>query len=281
MTYREHYEAGAGRLAAAGVPEPAVESRLILEAVCGTRYGDLLAHGDRVLTGEEEERLEELMVRRCERIPLAYLLGECEFMGRSFRVTWDVLIPNPDTELLAEEALTLLHDGMSILELCTGSGCIALSLLSYTNDTKALATDISGKALKVAGINAERLGLSDRIELVECDLFPGSAQYDMLIANPPYVETDVIPTLEPEVSIHEPVLALDGGEDGLCFYRRIAAEAGHYLYSGGYILLEIGDGMGAAVSGLLEENGYSDIHVIRDHQGKDRVVTACSIDWRR
>ncbi|MBQ7679681.1 MAG: peptide chain release factor N(5)-glutamine methyltransferase [Butyrivibrio sp.] len=283
MTYRNQYEENRRKLESAGVPEPEVEAGRLLEAVCGTRYGDLFTHGDRVLTAEEEARNTALLTRRCDREPLAYLLEEQEFMGLTFHVTPDVLIPNPDTETLVEEALRLVHDGMRIMDLCTGSGCVALSILRYTNDTTALGTDISAEALAVARENAQLLGMTERFDGMQCDLFPGEeqhARFDMIVSNPPYIETAVIDTLEPEVARQEPWIALDGGADGLGFYRRIVREAAGWLYSGGMLLMEIGESQGPEVMSLMQAAGFSDCGIIQDYNGKDRVVTGCWIDWK-
>ena len=167
---------------------------------------------------------------------------------------------------------------MRILDLCTGSGCIALSLLNYTNETHAVCTDISKAALNVAKENADSLGLGDRAEFIETDLFPDKTigKFDVIVSNPPYIATEVIKTLAPEVKDYEPNLALDGSKDGLEFYRRIVNGAGEYLFSSGYLIMEIGYDQAEAVKALLTENGkYHDIEVIKDYAGNDRVVRAC------
>jgi release factor glutamine methyltransferase len=217
-------------------------------------------------------------------------------MGLPFVVSRDVLIPEQDTENLVEEALRHLEDGSRILDLCTGSGCILLSLLHYSNDCVGVGTDISSPALQIAMQNADSLGLSDRAMWLQGDLFealPGTSgstsgseegiadndfsrpeKYDMIIANPPYIRTDVIETLAPEVRCAEPRLALDGGEDGLDFYRRIIREAPAHMVIGGRIMLEIGYDQAAEVTALLQEAGYYGIEVIRDYGGNDRIATA-------
>lgn len=262
----------------AGIAEAKLDARLLLEYVCGTDHSTLLAHPDKEVTDEERDKYLSMIDRRAAHEPVAYILGTWNFMGLDFKVNSDVLIPEQDTEILVEEALRNLEDGMRVLDLCTGSGCIALSLLNYTNETRAVCTDISDKALAVAGMNAERLGLSDRTEFVRTDLFPEESvgKFDLIVSNPPYIASKVIDTLAPEVRDYEPRLALDGSEDGLVFYRRIIEETPKFLYSSGYLLLEIGYDQGQAVKEMLEDKKvYHDIQVIKDLGGNDRVVSAC------
>ena len=276
--YRDVYLKGIEELERAGIQEAKLDARLLLEYVCGTDHTTLLAHPEREVSDDELSGYEECIARRAKREPVAYILGSWDFMGLSFDVNSDVLIPEQDSEFLVEEALRYCEDGMRVLDLCTGSGCIALSLLNFTNDTKALCTDISDKALKVAMQNAAKLGLKERAEFVHTDLFPeeGTGKFDLIVSNPPYIASEVIETLAPEVKDFEPRLALDGDEDGLVFYRRIIDNAGKYLYSSGYLIMEIGYDQEKAVSEYMEANGkFYDIQVIKDFGGNDRVVSAC------
>lgn len=276
--YRDLFEIGYNNLERAGITEAKLDARLLLEYVCGTDHSTLLAHPDKEVSADEEKRYMECIARREKREPVAYIIGEWYFMGLPFNVCSDVLIPEQDTEILVEEGLRFVEDGMRILDLCTGSGCVALSILNFTNETKALCTDISDAALKVAGGNAEKLGLSERAEFLKTDLFPGeeSGKFDVIVSNPPYIASDIIGTLAPEVKDFEPMLALDGDADGLKFYRRIIKEAPKYLYSSGYLIMEIGYDQAEAVTELLNEAGsYHDIEVIKDYAGNDRVVRAC------
>ncbi len=288
MDYASLYREGEEKLNTAGVSEASLDARLLLEYACGTDHNTLLSHGDMEVSTENEEKYRDYIAKRMDRIPVAYIVGTVDFMGIEFDVTGDVLIPNQDTETLAEEALRYLHDGMSILDLCTGSGCIALSLLKYSNDTTAVGTDMSDGALLMAKKNAEKLGLSERFSVVKADIFPGNLvddagekvsvsdeKYDIIVSNPPYIPTAVIETLEPEVKTFEPYMALDGSEDGLAFYNRIVPGAKEYLYKSGYLLLEIGYDQGEAVKELMEKNGYKDVQVIKDLGGNDRVVSGC------
>lgn len=300
MTYGELYRRGRDALEAAGVPEAELDARLLLEWVCGTDRNDLLAHGDRERSAGEQEEYERLIAGRKGRIPLQHLTGVQAFMGLEFAVDGHVLVPRQDTEILVEEALRNLHDGMRILDMCTGSGCILISLLHYSNDCRGVGADISGEALAVARGNAERLlGASacawmrdgtevldgcgadlacaedrqGRISFMESDLFDGiEGRFDIIVSNPPYIRSGEIPGLMPEVREHEPVLALDGGEDGLDFYRRILEGCRAHLCGGGMLFLEIGYDQGEAVSGLLEEAGFLEVAVVKDYAGLDRVV---------
>ncbi len=224
MTYREAYNIGVARLEASlsENPDRKLDARLLLEAACGTDYQTLLADGnERLVTDEEFRRYESMLERRSGHEPVAYILGAQDFMGLPFFVTRDVLIPNQDTENLVEEAMKEVHGGMRILDLCTGSGCILLSLLHYSADTTGVGTDLSAAALRVAAENGGRLGLSDRAVWKQGDLYEAlagaesSSKFDLIVSNPPYIPTAVIGTLMPEVAEMEPRMALDGGEDGL------------------------------------------------------------------
>ena len=275
MNYRECFEKGKGALAEAGVGEADLDARLLLEYVCGTNRNDLLVHGDReVLPGQEAAFL-ALIGRRAERIPLQYLTGVQDFMGMEFRVNEHVLIPRQDTEILVEEALRELRDGMDILDMCTGSGCILISLLQYSNDCAGVGADISGEALSVAEENARRLLAPDKqVRFVESDLFAAvDGRYDMIVSNPPYICSDAIHSLMPEVREHEPVSALDGRADGLYFYHKITEECRRFLRPGGMLFYEIGCDQGAAVSGILSQEGFGEIRVTKDYAGLDRVVS--------
>ena len=284
MTYKDIYAAGKERLVAAGIGEAALDARLLLEYVCGTDRNELIVHGDRPVMEKQERQYHELLERRESRIPLQYLTGEQEFMGLSFLVNKHVLIPRQDTEILVEEVLKNLHDGMSILDLCTGSGCILLSLLRYTNNCRGLGVDISPEALSVARENAKRLvpecllqeeeGDGVKLRLLESDLYERvEGQFDVIVSNPPYIPTKVIETLMPEVREHEPRLALDGSEDGLLFYRRIIEGSRAHLKGGGMLFFEIGYDQGKAVSELMEQAGFIQVQVTKDYAGLDRVVS--------
>lgn len=274
--YSEIYKEGRACLEAADIGEAELDARFLLEFVCGTNRNTLLAHGDREVSAEECERYRELIGKRAAHIPLQHLTGEQDFMGLTFLVNKEVLVPRQDTEVLVEEAMKHLHDGMRILDLCTGSGCILLSLLHYSNDCEGVGTDLSPQALSVARENYERLREARpemKARFLEGDLFAAlEERFDMIVSNPPYIETSVIDTLMPEVREHEPLMALNGGADGLAFYRRIAKQAGAYLNGGGMLFFEIGCGQAEAVCGLMKEAGFCEIQVVKDFAGLDRVV---------
>lgn len=271
MEYQEVYKWGVSQLAQAGIEEASLDARLLLEEICGTDRNFLLAHGKEQVLGEKYDDYVKYIALRKSRMPLQHIVGYQEFMGLKFKVTSDVLIPRQDTEILVEEVMRYLHDGMHILDMCTGSGCILLSLLRYSNDCAGTGSDISGKALEVAGENAKALGLE--ASFVQSDLFEKvGGKYEFIVSNPPYIPTDVIPTLMEEVKDHEPLTALDGREDGLYFYRRIIKEAKEHLYPGGMLFFEIGYDQARAVGALMEEAGYQEVTVCKDLAGLDRVV---------
>lgn len=276
MTYRECYEQGCRTLQAAGIEEAALDARLLLETVCGTDRNDLLVHGEQPVAPEAEEKYLNWIRQRAEHIPLQQLTGEQGFMGLTFNVNEHVLIPRQDTEILVEEVLKELHDGMRVLDMCTGSGCILLSLLHYSNDCEGLGVDLSAEALEVAGRNVLKVLTPEKAEhahFLQSDLFEKvEGKFEIIVSNPPYIASAEVEKLMPEVRDHEPRMALDGTEDGLYFYRRIIEEAGKYLVSSGMLFFEIGYDQGQAVSELMRTEGYREVQVVQDYAGLDRVV---------
>lgn len=297
MTYQALYQEGCSVLAQAGVEEAALDARLLLEYVCGTNRNDLLVRGQQQVTPEREGAYRSFLEKRALRIPLQQITGSQEFMGLKFEVNEHVLIPRQDTEILVEEVLKELQDGMSVLDMCTGSGCILISLLYYSNGCKGVGVDISTEALAVARKNAERIfcerkpilpvdietyGENVDITFAESDLFAGiTERYDFIVSNPPYIKSSEIKTLMPEVGVYEPLLALDGSEDGLFFYRRIVEEGKAYLKRGGRLYFEIGYDQAKDVCGLMRHAGYEDINVVKDFAGLNRVVYGTWIDGGR
>lgn len=271
MTYQQGYEYGVATLLAEQVVDHSIDARLLLESICKTDRHHLLAHGDRELSDNEWLRYQEVIKQRANHIPLQYITREQEFMGLPFKVNEHVLIPRQDTEFLVEEALLHIHDGMRLLDICTGSGCILLSAMSYKNDCVGVGVDISADALAVARENA--LNLNIEATFLESDLLERvDGMYDVVITNPPYIPSKVIPTLMEEVREHEPLLALDGKEDGLYFYRRIIEEVKVYMNRGAYLLMEIGYDQGVEVAQLMNEAKYHDVEIKKDYTGNDRVV---------
>ena len=255
-----------------GVEEARQDAWLLLEYVCGISHSTYFVHSEDEMPKEQQEQYEALVRKRGEHIPLQQLTGEQEFMGLTFLVNEHVLIPRQDTEVLVEEVMKNLHDGFRILDLCTGSGCILLSLLHYSNDCSGVGADLSEEALEVARKNAEQLGESSAL-FVQGDLFaPVEGKFEIIVSNPPYICSDVIPTLMEEVREHEPMQALDGGADGLDFYRKIIQGAKEHLCGGGQLFFEIGYDQGEAVQRLMEQAGYREVECVQDFAGLDRVV---------
>ena len=274
-TFRDVLSEAAAVLKGAGVPEPENDAWLLFRKNFRTDRGNYLLNADvlQELSGEDFGQFQEELELRRRRIPLQHILGETEFMGLPFRVNENVLIPRPDTETLAELVLknTQERTNLSLLDLCTGSGCLAVSLARLGNFTRVAAADISGEALQVAKENAARNGVD--ITFSCGDLFEGvEGRFDVIVSNPPYIPAKVIDGLEPEVKDHEPGIALNGGEDGLTFYRRIAGQSPRFFTPGGALYLEIGYDQGDAVQGILAENGFTGIRLEKDLSGNDRVV---------
>ena len=279
-TYRELYEEGRRILEQAGLPDAALDARFLLEEVCGTNLQTLLVFPEKKVTEEEVKQYRAFVQRRKDREPTAMILGEWDFMGLTFRLNKSTLIPEQDTEVLVETALEELkrrglgEAPLRILDLCTGSGCILLSLLHELRNAGGLGTDLSEETLEAARENAVRLGLQERAAFRQGDLWEpvGDERFDLIVSNPPYVPTDVIPTLEPEVRCGEPYAALDGGEDGLVFYRRIMEEAAGHLKPFGIIIVESGFDEAAQIAALMQDQKLRGIRTVKDYGGLDRVV---------
>lgn len=279
-TYRELYEEGRRILEQAGLPDAALDARFLLEEVCGTNLQTLLVFPEKKVTEEEVNQYRAFIQRRKDREPTAMILGEWDFMGLTFRLNKSTLIPEQDTEVLVEIALEELkrrglgEAPLRILDLCTGSGCILLSLLHELRNAGGLGTDLSEEALEAARENAVRLGLQERAAFRQGDLWEpvGDERFDLIVSNPPYVPTEVIPTLEPEVRCGEPYAALDGGEDGLVFYRRIMREAAGHLKPSGIIIVESGFDEAPQIAALMQDQKLRGIRTVKDYGGLDRVV---------
>lgn len=268
----------AEKLAGCGIEEAPLDASLLLEYAAGVTAQDYLMDPFRELPQEKVCAFWEAVEKRVMRIPLQHITGVQEFMGYPFRVNEHVLIPRQDTETLVECALEKLEPGMRVLDLCTGSGCIAASLYligrkqgKVSRESRFEGADISEAALETAGVNCRELGAD--VRLFRSDLFEKvEGTCDMIVSNPPYIRRDVIEELQAEVRLHDPYIALDGHEDGLHFYRRIAAGAGSYLKQGGWLILEIGHDQREEVSRLLREAGFTCVQGKKDLAGLDRVV---------
>lgn len=261
-------------LEAAGIADSQVDSWLLAEFVFGITRVKYYANMQMTVDGRSAEKYNELVNQRAGHIPLQHIIGTQEFMGLTFKVNENVLIPRQDTELLVENVVDYLgNDERTVLDMCTGSGCIAVSIDRLSKDSKVTAVDISEKALEVAQEN-NRLNNAN-VTFIQSDLFTNvTGKYDIIVSNPPYIRTDEIPKLMEEVKSHEPVMALDGMEDGLYFYKKICSEASDYLNDNGKIFFEIGYDQGDDVSEILRQNRFCNIEVLKDLSGNDRVVIA-------
>lgn len=286
MTFDELLKEGITRLEAAGVPEAGHDAYALMEAAGGPdRTHFPLVRGEEVSDGVVF-MFDAYVGVRSNRIPLQHILGEAWFRGLPFTVDEDVLIPRPDTETLVEAVLReakTFSAPPSLLDLCTGSGAVAVSLAVEGDFASVTASDISHEAVNIARENAAKNGVEEKILFAEGDLFRAKTKsekslsrrsYDIICANPPYVPTAEIDELEPEVRDHDPLLALDGGADGLDFYRRLAKDAPAHLNAGGKILLEIGCEQGADVIRIFAEAGWREGRVEQDFAGRDRVFSA-------
>lgn len=276
---------GVRRLLGAGIDSARLDAELLLGCALGMSREELMIAATRKVSVAESDRYEDLLRRRLNREPLAYITGQQEFWSLGFLVSGDVLVPRPETETLVERALKHLatinnREAPRILELGTGSGAIAVALASELPQAEIVATEIAPAALQIARRNASRNGVSNAIRFLQGDLFTALDQelekeFDLILSNPPYVPRGEIAHLEAEVSRWEPRAALDGGVDGLDFYRRIIEEAPGYLRQGGAVAVEIGAAIGSLVLALFRNNpAYGDTGVHQDYSGRDRVVIA-------
>ncbi len=272
MTVRDLLTWGIKTLNEAKIEYPETDARFLLEAILDVNRSYFLLHWDEEVEGTKDLQYREWIMKRSTHYPLQYILGKQSFMEFDFYVNEHVLIPRQDTEVLVEEALKVVSSDMSVLDMCCGSGCIGLSVHKMSGASVTLA-DISKEALEVTNINVKRL--HGDVTILESDLFTNiEGNFDMILSNPPYIRSDVIPTLMDDVKNYEPMLALDGKEDGLYFYRRIADEARMYLNEKGYLFFEIGYDQGEDLRKILVDLQYEDIQVIKDLAGLDRVVKA-------
>lgn len=272
ITYENALREASNLLQAESISDAELDAWYLLEHVTGLRRVDYMIRAREDMPVDLYENYQQLLKKRALHIPLQYLTGSQEFMGLSFHVNESVLIPRQDTERLVEEVLKVSKD-KDILELCTGSGCIIISLAKLGELKNAVAVDISEEAIKIAKENAVANDVS--VTYLQSDMFTNVfGTYDVIVSNPPYIESEVIDGLMPEVKDHEPRIALDGDTDGLKFYRVLAKESGRFLNKNGRIYLEIGCNQAAAVRELLIQNGFTQINVVKDYAGLDRVVSA-------
>ena len=272
MTYREAIVLGESILRKADIVDAKTDSWLLLAMACKIDHTYYYMHIDEEMTEEQAREFEVLIKKRAERVPLQYITGEQEFMGLTFHVNSNVLIPRQDTETLVEEALKVVRPGMKIMDMCTGSGCVLISMLKNAHHIEGIGYDISKQAINVAKENAKLNEVPAVFE--RSDLFEDVVEndFDVIVSNPPYIPTDVIATLMPEVAEFEPREALDGKGDGLYFYSKILEQCKNYMKPDGYVLFEIGCKQGDSVSTMMRLAGFSEVHVIKDLARNDRVV---------
>ena len=275
MTVNEIILETAKKLKQAKIESANLDSRLLLCEFLGVDKVWLIVNSQKEI--KNLEGFDELVLRRVAHEPMQYILNHAEFMGLGFYVDSNVLVPRPDTEVVVEKVIEYIGDKKAVFaDLGTGSGCIPISILANCKNATGYAFDISAEALKIAHKNAESNKVEDRLEFVNMDIltdFP-QMELDCIVSNPPYIESDVIPGLMEDVRAYEPKLALDGGEDGLVFYRRIAENGMNILKDGGLLAFEIGYNQAESVSHILKNKGYTNIEVTKDIAGNDRVVTA-------
>lgn len=272
MTLQQMLQWGAGWLKEREVPEADLNAWYLLADCFQMERSGYFLHQEEEVDAGKEKKFRQMIEKRGQRIPLEYILGYTEFMGLKFEVDSHVLIPRQDTECLVEQVLPFCP-GKKVLDLCTGSGCIGISLAVLGGPAAVVLADVSGEALKVAEKNAENHGVKivfcqgDLFENVPADLF------DVIVSNPPYIASEEIQKLMPEVQDHEPVLALDGREDGLYFYRKIIELSPSHLADQGMLAFEIGYDQGESVAELMRKKGFQQVEVKKDLAGLDRIVT--------
>lgn len=272
MTFTKLYNEAITRLEKAGIDDAKSDVNLLFYYLLGFDRSYLFMHANDEIDSEKVDIILSAISKREKRIPLQHITGKQEFMGLEFLVSGDVLVPRFDTENLVEEALIYANDGDKILDMCTGSGCIIISIMQYKNDIQGYASDISDAALEMAKRNAEKH--DKNIAFIKSNMFDEIDEkgFDVIVSNPPYIKTSVIDSLMDEVKEHDPYIALDGGDDGLMFYREIINKSREHLKNFGYLIVEIGHDQGEDVSRLFEENGFNDVCVKKDLSGNDRVV---------
>lgn len=273
ITIRQLCKEGQELLESNDIPDADIDARRLIEYLFDLTSSEYYSQFERVVDEETYNQYLKLIVKRATHYPLQYIIGTQEFMGLKFEVNENVLIPRWETELLVEEVLKICDKRDSVLDMCTGSGCIITSIKRLGKVNKAVGVDISEEAIEVSKRNAKKNEAD--VEFIVSDLFDNVlGTYDIIVSNPPYIKTKVIEGLMPEVRRFEPMIALDGREDGLYFYNRIIEASLDYLKPNGYIFFEIGFDQAKDVAKLLIMKNYEDIRVIKDYAGNDRIVKA-------
>ncbi len=260
---------------------PHLEAEVLLAHALKLKRIDLYVQHERVLKAEELKAFKTLILRRTKKEPIAYIIGHKPFMSLDFKVNPDVLIPRPETEKLVEIVIDIAKKEdrkFKILDLCCGSGAIAVSIAKYLENVLISAADLSSKAIEISRLNAKNMGVEDRINFYCGNLFeslPAGERFDIIVSNPPYIPSSEIEKLQPDIRLFEPKAALDGGPDGLGFYRVIISGTGSRLEKEGSLVLEVGQGQAGPVSGLIRESGLlEEPRIIEDYNGIERVVAA-------
>lgn len=277
MVIREALKNAVSKLKENGVENAVFEAHIILRHFLKLEPIDLILKKDNQIGNEQWEGIKNAVERRINHEPLQYILGVQEFMGLEFVVNKDVLVPRADTETLAEYVINrYMNRGFRALDIGTGSGCIAISVAHYNKNAFVRGIDISCNAIETAKINAKKNNVDDRVDFCVDDIFKTNiyGQYDLIMSNPPYIETDVIKSLDPDVRDYEPLNALDGGTDGMDYYRHIIKIAPAMLLKNGMLVFETGYNQAHMVAQLMKKD-FSDIEIIKDLCGNDRVVAGC------
>lgn len=270
-------KAGEDILCKNNIADPAYDSFELMSNIMNIDRSYYFLHGNDEVSDEIYQAYMSCIEKRASHIPLQHITGYADFWRYRFRVNEHVLVPRQDTEILVEEAVKRIVPESTVLDMCTGSGCIIISLALETHFLKGVGVDISSEALKVA--NANKIALqAENVDFIQSDLFAGLStdnkcnKYDVIVSNPPYIRTSVIEGLDEEVKTHDPMLALDGHEDGLFFYEAITRQSGAFIKSGGWLIYEIGHDQAEDVSRIMRENGYVNVETVKDLAGLDRVV---------
>lgn len=276
LTIKENLEYAIKKLKENDIEECSLKAKLLLSYVLIKPKEFLIINQEKKLSEEEQEKFYRLLEQMIDNVPLQYLVNKQEFYGIEFFINENVLIPQPDTEILVEEVINISNreNKKEILDMCTGSGAIAIALSKNIKNANIIATDISDKALEIAKKNDKE----NKVNFIKSDMFENlkNKKFDVIVSNPPYIKTDIIKTLPKEVQ-KEPMLALDGGKDGLNFYRIIINNADKHLNSNGYLCLEIGDDQKEEVVQLLKQKKYKEIYSKKDLSGNDRIVVAKNV----
>lgn len=274
MTVKEALETASRKLKKNNIENSINEAKYLLKYLLKKDDVFFITDLNYELTDDEINEYEKLINKRCSHVPFSYITGIKEFMGLDFYVDEETLIPRPETEIIVEYMIEHFKAiPMDILEIGVGSGCISISIAKCLENVNILGVDINEKALVTANKNIKEHNVQDRVKFIKSDIYENvEGKFDIIISNPPYIRKDIIDTLEDDVKKYEPILALDGGEDGLYFYREIINNASKYLNEGGHIIFEIGYDQGEEVKDLLIQNNFADIEIIKDLAGFDRTV---------